>query len=306
MTTDAPTSPSTSVGGGHVAVIANPASGSSGDDAELRAAFAAAGVAAEWMPTTPDDPGIGQAAEAVAANAGTVVACGGDGTVRAVLQSLAGTAVTLGVVPLGTGNLLAANLSIETGLKAVDVAVHGPTTIIDVGVVNDERFAVMAGVGFDALMIRDANAGLKRRIGSAAYVLSAARNLRSRVFRAVVTADGSEAFRGRTAMVLVGNCGAVTGGLEVFPDARHDDGLLDVAVLSARGLRQWSSVGWRLMRGRPQRSDLVHRCQGREVTVALSRPIAYELDGEVRDPTGDLRFTVEPQALTVRVPHTTS
>ncbi len=286
---------------GHVAVIANPASGNSGDDEELRAAFAAAGVEPNWLPTTQIDPGVGQAATAVAANAETVVACGGDGTVRAVLQSVACTASTLGVVPLGTGNLLAANLGLETGLDAVHTAVHGSPTALDVGVVNDERFAVMAGVGFDALMIRDANPRLKRRIGSAAYVLSAARNLRSRFFHVVVTADGSETFRGRTAMVLVGNCGAVSGGLEVFPNARHDDGLLDVAVLSARGVWQWSSVVWRLLRGRPQRSDLVHRCQGSELTAELSRPIAYELDGEVRDATSNLRFKVEPRALRVRV-----
>jgi diacylglycerol kinase family enzyme len=151
------------------------------------------------------------------------------------------------------------------------------------------------------MMIRDASPGLKRHIGSAAYVLSAARHIRSRFFDAIVSADGAEAFQGRTAMVLVGNCGTVTGGLEVFPEARHDDGRLDVAVLSAHGLRQWSSVIWRLLRGRPQRSELVHRCQGSEVSVALSRPVAYELDGEVREPAAELGFTVEPKSLTIRV-----
>lgn len=301
MNTDDIASHPSSAQPGHVAVIANPVSGNSGDDDEIRAAFAAVGVEPEWLPTTQDDPGVGQAAAAIAHDAETVVACGGDGTVRAVLQSVAGTTVMLGVVPLGTGNLLAANLGLQTGLDAVHAAVHGPPSSMDIGVVNKERFAVMAGVGFDALMIRDANPVLKRRFGSAAYVLSALRNVHKRVFRAVVTADGSETFSGRTAMVLVGNCGTVTGGLEVFPDARHDDGLLDVAVLSARGVRQWSSVLWRLLRGRPQRTELVHRYQGREVSVTLSRPVAYEIDGEIRDPAANLSFRIEPRALTVRL-----
>jgi diacylglycerol kinase (ATP) len=283
-----------------ITVIANPASGSSGDEDELHAAFAQTGVAATWMPTTPDDPGIGQAAQAVAIGSETVVACGGDGTVRAVLQSIAGTTVKLGVVPLGTGNLLAGNLGLPTGVDAVHTAVHGPPISLDVGVVNDERFVVMAGVGFDALMIRDANPTLKRRLGTAAYVLSGARNLRSRLFHCVVTCDGSELFRGRTAMVLVGNCGTVSGGLKAFPDARYDDGRLDVAILVARGVRQWSSVVWRLLRGREQSHALVRRSQATEVTVTLSRPVAYELDGEVRKPTAKLNFTIEPTALTVR------
>ena len=299
MTPDTPSSrPQVSPQG--VTVIANPASGSSGDDEELRAAFAQAGVNAKWMPTTEDDPGIGQAAQAVADGTETVVACGGDGTVRAVLQSVAGTAAMLGVVPLGTGNLLAGNLELPTGLDAVHTAVHGVPIGMDVGVVNDERFVVMAGVGFDALMIRDASPGLKKRLGTAAYVLSGARNLRSRLFNAVVTCDGTEIFRGRTAMVLVGNCGTVSGGLKAFPDAQHNDGKLDIAVLAARGVGQWSSVVWRLLRGRAQRDDLVHRSQASDVAVALSRPVAYELDGEVRDPAVELRFRIEPNALTVR------
>ena len=301
MNIDTPSSrPQASLRG--VAVVANPASGSSSDEEQLRDAFAQAGVEATWMPTTPDDPGIGQAAQAVADGIETIVACGGDGTVRAVLQSVAGTATVLGVVPLGTGNLLAGNLELPAGLDAVHTAVHGIPIHMDVGVVNEERFVVMAGVGFDALMIRDASPGLKKRLGTVAYVLSGARNLHSRLFHAVVSCDGKEIFRGRTAMVLVGNCGTVSGGLKAFPDAQPDDGMLDIAVLAARGVRQWSSVGWRLLRGRAQRDDLVHRSQASEVAVVLSRPVAYELDGEVRDAASELRFTIEPSALTVRAP----
>ena len=101
-------------------------------------------------------------------------------------------------------------------------------------------------------------------------------------------------------MVLVGNCGTVTGGLEVFPDAKPDDGMLDIAVLSAKRLRDWCSVFWRLLRGKPQRRQLVARFTGTSVRVAMSTPMPYELDGEDRPATTQLDFTIEPASLSVR------
>lgn len=280
--------------------IANPASGSAGSSDDLTDRFPA-GV--EVVPTTEDDPGTGQARAAVAGGATTVVACGGDGTVRAVLEALAGGDAALGVVPLGTGNLLASNLSIPTDVDdaiAVATGEHVPVRTMDVGRVNGERFAVMAGVGFDAAMIRDADPDTKRRFGSAAYVASAVRNAPARMVTARVAVDGRPVWSGRTAMVLVGNCGTVSGGLEVFPDAECDDGVLDVAVLSARRLRDWLSVIARLLTRRAQRDDLVARFTGRHIEVVLDRPMPYELDGEDRDPVVHLEFDVEPSALTVR------
>jgi diacylglycerol kinase family enzyme len=160
----------------------------------------------------------------------------------------------------------------------------------------------MAGVGFDAFMIRDANPTLKRKLGSVAYVWSAIRHLRGRLFRATVDVDGRTIFHGPAAMVLVANCGMVSGGLQVFPEARHDDGLLDVAVLSARGIRQWTALAWRIVRGSEQHTDAIQRAVGSTVVVRLSRPMPYELDGEVRPVTTSLRFEVEPNALAVRMP----
>lgn len=280
--------------------IFNPNSGSAGDEDTLAAWFAGGRV--RLVPTTEDDPGIGQAAAAVADGVATVIACGGDGTVRAVLQSVAGTRSALGVVPLGTGNLLAANLGLRTDADAATDAVHGPLRRLDVGVANEERFAVMAGVGFDALMIRDANPTVKKRLGSTAYVVSALRNLPGRLFRAEIDVDGGRVWAGRTVMVLVGNCSTVSGGIEVFPDAQPDDGRLDIAVIQASNWREWLSVGWRMLRRTAQRPDLVQRFTGSEVAVRLPRARPWELDGEDRDPTAGLLFEIEPQALQVHVP----
>jgi len=276
--------------------IWNPASGSVADESDLRAAL---GDDVELVPTTEDDPGPGQTRAAVADGADIVVACGGDGTVRACLDPLAGTDTALGIVPLGTGNLLASNLGIPTGLSAGGGVGRGERRRIDLGRVNGEAFAVMAGSGFDALMIRDANDTLKSKVGTAAYILSAAKNLRTDLVGTRVTVDGSVWFDGRTTMVLVGNFGTVSGGVEVFPDARPDDGLLDVAVMSASTLREWASIAWRLVRRRPPRADLARRAQGAHIVVEHQHARPYELDGEDREPTRRLEFTVEHQAITI-------
>jgi YegS/Rv2252/BmrU family lipid kinase len=287
-----------------VTVIYNPKSGSATGVDDLRGAFAAfeSNHRIRWSPTTEDDPGPGQTREAIERGSETVVACGGDGTVRAIAETLAGTSAALGVVPLGTGNLLAANLSIPVGLDAVPGALSSTSKTLDVGVVNDEKFVVMAGVGFDAAMIRDANSQVKRRLGSAAYMISGAKNLPAQIVQASVTVDDELVWSGRTAMVLVGNCGSVTGGLEVFPDADPSDGRLDVAVLAAEKLRDWMTIGWRLVRHREQPSELVQRFTGTSIVVELDKPTPWELDGEDRPESRRLTFGIEPGALQVRCP----
>lgn len=285
-----------------VVAIVNPASGGAGKGPDLRTRFA---EDVQWCETTADDPGATAASAAVAAEVATVVACGGDGTVHACLAPLAGSRTSLGVVPLGTGNLLAGNLGLPDGLDAVEIATSGAIRRIDLGEVNGEMFSVMAGSGFDATMIRDANPSLKRRLGSVAYVLSAVRSLPATLVPTTVEVDGEVVVRARAAMVLVGNCGAVSGGLEVFPDAEPDDGRLDVAVLTASGVREWASVVWRLLRRRPQRAELVRRARGAAVVVTTATPRPYELDGEDRPPTDRLEFAVRPGALLVRVPDPT-
>ena len=276
--------------------IWNPASGSAPKEAALRKAL---GADVELAPTTAEDPGPGQAQAAVDSGAAVVVACGGDGTVRACLSPLAGSSTALGIVPLGTGNLLAGNLGMNTGLKAGPDIGRGPKRRIDIGHVNGEAFAVMAGSGFDALMIRDANAKLKSRLGSIAYVISGAKNLWKDCVDTKVVVDGEPLFEGRSAMVLVGNFGEITGGINVFPDARSDDGKLDVAVVSATGIREWAPLAWRLLRRKPLHVENARRAQGSNIVVDHAEARPYEMDGEDREPTRHLEFTIEPGALTI-------
>jgi diacylglycerol kinase family enzyme len=229
-----------------------------------------------------------------------VNALGGDGTVRAVAETLAGSGIPLGVVPFGTGNLLAKNLGLPEGFDAIPVALSGATRKLDVCTANGESFTVMAGTGFDALMIRDAPAGVKKRLGSFAYVVSAAKNLRAARVGVTIDVDGARRFEGTAVMALVGNLGSITGGLEVFPDADPADGVLDVAVLTPENWRDWVAVLVRLARNQPQPERLVHRERGQSVIIELDRPTPWELDGEDRPETDRLEIGIEPNVLEVR------
>jgi diacylglycerol kinase (ATP) len=286
----------------NVTVIYNPESGSAPDDDDLRAAFEEHSGAHRFTfsPTTEDDPGFGQTRAAIGARADVVIALGGDGTVRAVAETLAGSGIPLGVVPFGTGNLLAKNLGLPEGFDSIPTALSGTTRKLDVCTANGESFTVMAGTGFDALMIRDAPEGIKKRLGSVAYVFSAAKNLRAARVGVTLDVDGSLRFSGTAVMALVGNMGSITGGLEVFPDADPTDGVLDVAVLTPKNWRDWVTVLVRLARNRPQPDRLVHRERGQSVVIELDRSTPWELDGEDRPPTRRLEIGVEPNALEVR------
>ena len=134
-----------------------------------------------WLETTEDDPGHSMAARAVEAAVDLVIAAGGDGTVRIVADGLASSGIPMGVVPAGTGNLLAHSLDLPLKESdAVDVAIRMHTRAIDLIklTVDDRRsehFAVMAGTGMDAMIMDETNPHLKKVIGPGAYFLAAAK-----------------------------------------------------------------------------------------------------------------------------------
>ena len=143
-----------------------------------------------WLETTPEDPGRGQAEAAVSAGVSLVLACGGDGTVTACAEGVTGTGVPLAIVPMGTGNLLARNIGLPSGLdEALAVALSGVQQPIDAGRVNGTLFVVMAGLGLDARMLSDTSEPLKKRLGWLAYAISAVRHLGDRPMRVTVVAD---------------------------------------------------------------------------------------------------------------------
>jgi diacylglycerol kinase (ATP) len=287
-----------------VAVVAHRRKRMGGGLPELRAALERAGVTDPiWYEVEKSKKAPKRARRALEAGADLVLVWGGDGTVQRCIDVLAGSGAVVGILPAGTANLLATNLDVPKDLEqAVDIALHGARRRLDVGVVNGERFVVMAGCGFDALMIQDADRGRKDRLGRAAYLWSGARALRAGVVKAQVDVDGERWFAGRLSCLLVGNVGTILAGIQAFDHASPSDGRLDVGVVTAEGPVQWVRALTRTAFGRADRSPFVRTTSGHKIRVRLERKLPYELDGGTRKPTKRLRLDVEPGAVIVAVP----
>ena len=228
---------------------------------------------------------------------------GGDGTVQRVIDAVAGVPVALAILPAGTANLFATNLGIPKDLEeAVKIGLNGSRRQLDVGLINREHFGVMAGTGLDALMIRDADAGLKDKVGRFAYVWTGAKNVRKSSVTMRIEVDGKAWFKGKASCLLIGNVGDVIGGISAFPDAQPDDGLLNLGVVTASGAMDWVRTLGRSVIGDAAASPFVETTSGRTFDVRLSKAVPYEIDGGVRKKTKRLKVKVEPGAITVCVP----
>ncbi len=266
------------------------------------------------LETTAEDPGTGQARQAREEGADVICALGGDGTVRAVAAALVDTDTPLGLLPGGTGNLLARNLDlpIDDLAEAFRVCLDGVDRRIDVGLLDvtrpgkartgakDHIFLIMAGVGFDAQVMARAPEDLKAQVGWAAYLVSGMSQLAGPRFAARVTFDEAPPMHRRIRSLIVGNVGRLQGGLELLPDAQVDDGHLDVVLLSPKGLAGWGAVAARVITKRRKGHDRVEHARCQSMVVRLTEAQEVQLDG---DPIGlalTLTVTVKPLALAVR------
>ena len=228
---------------------------------------------------------------------------GGDGMVQHCIDALAGADVPVAILPAGTGNLLATSFGIPKDIpKAVEIGLHGTRRGIDVGLMNGERFAAMAGTGFDAIMIRDTSDEAKESVGRLAYFESSLKAMRAKRTRTKIRVDGEVWFKGKASCVLIGNIGTVTGGMKVFPDAAPDDGVLEVAAVTAMHTWQWAEVFSRVAIGHLDRSPLIQTTKARNIVIELDRKRPYELDGGARPKTRRLEIHVEERAITLCVP----
>lgn len=275
--------------------------------------------------TTVEDAGQGQARQAVTEGADLVVAAGGDGTVRMVASVLAGTDTRMGIIPAGTGNLLARNVDIplDDPGSAMIAALTGRDRMIDVGWLQagntiasasasaPQIFLVIAGFGADAEMIGHTDSTMKKRIGWMAYVFGGARTILGRSVDVVVdVGDGvRHAHRART--VLLGNVGKLPGGLVLMPDATVDNGTLEIMVAGWRGAAGFSQVVTQILNPRlvPQKRprfatqlSTMERYQTTSVKVATTKEQPVQLDGDTDIEATHMIARVDPGTLRLRVP----
>lgn len=297
-----------------------------------RAAAVKAGWKPELVPTDKAGAGVTAAREAAADGIDLVVAVGGDGTVRGCAEALADTGVPLGIVPLGTGNLLARTMGIPSHPgEALDIALapeaarspgagysHGArhthrgrhpqksgqpraaTRRIDLATADGAPFTAMAGMGLDAAVV--AATRLKHQFGWLAYALSGAAHLADPPARFTIRMDDGPPIVRTARSVVVGNSGLLPGGFTLLPEARLDDGLLDVAILAPHGPFGWPRLATRVLTNSHVQDEQLERLQARTVEITAETELPREVDGEVVAAARTLAVAVRPAALIVRVP----
>ncbi|TFB54690.1 diacylglycerol/lipid kinase family protein [Cryobacterium tagatosivorans] len=280
-----------------------------------------------WLETSEDDPGQGQAAEAIAARASVILVAGGDGTVRAVGEVVHGTDCALALLPSGTGNLLARNLKLVLDDLELSVrsAFTGRDRTIDVVLIDIERedksvdrhtYLVMAGLGLDAKMLANTDDDLKKKAGWLAYVkalLAVGKDSRDLHFRYRLNQKPEQSLRAHT--IIIGNCGSLPAKIELLPDAAVDDGVFDIIVLKPGGIFGWlqilGKVIWengvlsRTRLGRKFKTrevDALNYATGTELVLRLHHPEEIELDGDGFGKAVALKTWIEPGSLIIRVP----
>jgi YegS/Rv2252/BmrU family lipid kinase len=271
-----------------------------------------AGWEAEVLATAGPGDARRLAEYGVAEGVDVIAVYGGDGTTMQAAAALVGTDIPLGVIPGGTGNLLAGNLRIPASpARAARALVSARPKLFDLGRMErpdgPQYFAVACGAGYDARVMAATLSEQKRRWGMAAYVATTLRlipDLRSALH--AITIDGVQ-YEADASMVLVANCGEVIPPfVKLGPGITPDDGMLDVVVMRANSFSQSVRAVWDLLRVAPSTlgaGAYVGHARGREIRVETDPVQPVQLDGE---PGGTTPFlaTVVPGAIRILVPST--
>lgn len=256
-------------------------------------------------PTSGPGDATQLAARAVADGYELIVAAGGDGTINEVINGLGTSGVPLAILPLGTVNVFARELGIPRKLNAAwRVVESGKVRRVDLASAeaggSKRYFVQLAGVGFDASAVQRASWELKKRIGPLSYVWAGLQTLAGPVTHIEVSVNGTGP-RGRGPAVLIGNGRYYGGSFGVFPEAKLDDGLLDVCVFENGGYLDVLRYAQGVFRGVHTKFRDVHYFQTKELHCHAPASVLFEVDGELAG-EAPVRFSVAPRALQVKVP----
>ncbi len=220
-----------------------------------------------------------------------VCVVGGDGTLAEAATGVAGTNVPLAIIPRGTANQVARNLNIPVAFEAaVEVAVNGVATPIDMGRINGRSFALVAGAGFDAAVMTSATRELKERWGFGAYIFAAVKEaLAAAPARFHIRADNHD-LEVSAVTVMIANVGALFTGYLPFrfpltpqPLSSWHDGLFDVMIVAPRAFPDWATVLWKAARMEYGGNNQLIHLQAREVRIDADPAVPVQIDG---DPAG--------------------
>ncbi|MFI7483977.1 diacylglycerol/lipid kinase family protein [Kocuria sp. M1R5S2] len=266
-----------------------------------------------FLETAENDPGYSMTHRALEQDVDLIIAAGGDGTVRAVAEALIGHDTPLGLIPLGTGNILARNLGADLGdpHRNVDIALFGSERAIDMatfrvelhdGTTVDHAFCVMGGAGFDAQIMTDTKDELKKLVGWAAYGEAGVRHIFATPRWARFRIDDGGWQSRRVRSVMAANCGILTAGLILVPQAKINDGVLDLVVMSPRSTLEWALMAAKVVFRQRRDLPVIEFFAGRKVRVEFHEPIESQVDGDGMGLITGFESEILPGVLSVRVP----
>ncbi len=303
-----------------LAIIFNPASGSAraADDdksspsfrEQIESALQKHNANYEFHETTKERGADAIALELAKAGAERIVVCGGDGTVMGAVNGLfQGQEKTdapnpvLSIVPAGTANLLATALGISTETEdAVKTALEGRDVEIDLGRCGETVFALGLGLGLTERLVSQASARDKETLGKFAYVKAMYKELGAPPTEFRFKLDEGDEQESRGVAIVVANAGDVGGKLQFAPDARMDDGLLDLCILHRFSLGDAARMVAKMLIGKLPNDRAVTFLQAKTIEILSEPPLDLQIDGEEIDGGTPLTASAMPGALKVRVP----
>ncbi|MGI8419102.1 MAG: diacylglycerol/lipid kinase family protein [Candidatus Levyibacteriota bacterium] len=288
-------------------IILNPVSGP-GNEKDREKAITKVAKDLGWnghlVTTTLNRTAADIAKHAIKNGTNHLVVCGGDGTIGEVVGVCVDKKIIIGIVPLGTGNLFAQNLGIPLAITAsMKIALYGKRNKIDIGRANKIYFTVLAGIGFDAEMMKGAQRELKNKIGVFAYILTAVQSILRSSLIYQVQIDNRQPITVRAKTILVANLGKIQGGIMAVPQTSANNGRLSIGIIQAKNWYYWISLLVHALSGNINKSSSYKLLKGSNIVITLTgKKRAFECDGNIFPPTKKLTIEILPRALSILTP----
>jgi YegS/Rv2252/BmrU family lipid kinase len=290
-----------------IALILNPESGSNDEEfvQKVRTSLDKSGRAFICLETDPDKGAVPAVEQAIERGVQTLLVCGGDGTVMSAVNALgkADADLKLAIVPGGTANLLAHALEVPLDVEgAVVAALDGDERRIDLGACGDTLFALGMGLGLTEKLVSGASAQEKERLGRWAYVKALLQEVGAAPSTFSYTLDDGPEQTARGVAVVVANAGTISGKVEFAPDAKMDDGLLNLVILHRLNALDLVRLGWKALFGGMKHDRGLTCVAGKTIGIKSNPPLDLQIDGEEVELRPPLRVETRPGALRVAVP----